>query len=622
MAQLHTAMPDHLGERELVRQLLATSDRALHIWCGIHFIKNVTDVDLILWHELAGLFVVEVKAFPISHIESFGYSSCKIKDRSQDAGPVVQALKASESLKDWLAPDGFNEWRTHTAAWPQITRSEWNARWDDQRVCGSYAESMLFRDDFYSEPQILIERLHHIRSNPPSKKGPRYKFVHRPEKLHHLRRLLDVNAKPVPTPSDCQRLKTLEAEVEQEEKNRVPPYAAKRLYYHGKPGTGKTFRLLRIGLWHASEGRRVLYICFNKVLAADIQRMLSLSQKLASSQGSLEARDCFDILRFSVNEEIEESDYDTWAVLVLESMRADPSQLRMYDTILIDEAQDLPNWAFDMALLQSDKTTTILIATDGGQELYSSKGDSLEVSSEAELLRAFKKNARPVECRDVFRNTERIAKLALLFQRADGDVEKVQAEALRLQSASSAMLLLRFKRPGGNPPSLVALDDNELESIPENSPFYQDLRDDIRTKQYAEIIADQQRQLHDDQRLMDILVLVPDHNCDERRWAFAALSQLKLDFLDYTDKAKRRFIPQPHLVRLCTFHSSRGIEGQKVIVFGLEKLPTVAKYAKASATKLGSIVLTRTSIDLTVVYRPLLQSKVISLIQSSVTALK
>jgi hypothetical protein len=49
-----------------------------------------------MWHEIAGIFVVEVKAVTLDEIEYFGWQRCKIRGRDEDSGPQQQAHKARE----------------------------------------------------------------------------------------------------------------------------------------------------------------------------------------------------------------------------------------------------------------------------------------------------------------------------------------------------------------------------------------------------------------------------------------------------------------------------------------------------------------------------------------------
>ena len=55
-------------------------------------------MDIARWHEIAGIFVVEVKALTLDEIEYFGWQRCKIRGRDEDSGPPQQAHKALPSF--------------------------------------------------------------------------------------------------------------------------------------------------------------------------------------------------------------------------------------------------------------------------------------------------------------------------------------------------------------------------------------------------------------------------------------------------------------------------------------------------------------------------------------------
>jgi len=613
LAHLHTSLPDRTGERNLVLQLKALADQQLHIWCGLSFIPGVRDCDLLLWHEKAGVFLVEIKAVPILMIERFGWEHSKIKDRREDKGPVNQSWQARFSLVNYLSGRNLNPWIVSSAAWPQVSRDQWNANWDDRRVCGSYAESMLFYEDFYSTPETLLERLMHIRHHPPQGVAPSRSFVNKPRDLEALKVALHVEARPVPTPGDLDRLTIIEQRVRKEERERVPPMSAQHWFYHGKPGTGKTFRLLRIGFWHATQGCNVLYLCFNKVLGADVQRTLNFSEKLPLAEGTLDARDAFDVLRRFLKSHVESQDHDDWARTVVALMAEQKADLKKYDTILIDEAQDLPSWAFDMAFLHAAENATILIASGKGQEMY---------GIESEALSIFRMTSKSLRCNRNFRNTEQISRFAMIFNDADCNASKIPAAAKALQTQTADNQTLVFERPGGSLPALICLDDTEIDAIPEGSSGYSDLLNAARSQQYKGIIEAEMQRLRDGERPMDLLILVPSENSFERAWVTGALDSMRVGYLDYTDDNKRRCPPQDDLVRLCTFHSSRGIEGQRVLIFGLERIDDLASRINVSATKLGYIVLSRASLDLAIVYRPRLKSQTMRFIESAIEYLR
>jgi len=348
MATCYTELPQHLGERNLARQLINSDDPGLHLWFSANTLPGVNDVDVLLWHDQVGVFVIEVKAVFLDMVESFGYDKCTIRyseeDRSEGRSPQRQAAQANESLRRHLASNfvGQLPFITPTVCWPLISRDQWNrAKRDDSRITGDFAKTMLFEEDITGGPQTLIERLRFIRKHPPHGAGTASAFNPKPEDLEKLKSALTMKANCLAAPSDLKRLQIIEGGVRNETMHEVPPGSGERILYKGYPGTGKTFRLLQVGALHAKKGYRVLFCCFNKVLAADISRILSYSKELSLAKGTLEVRDVFDILRtYAKNKGIHitrDQDHDTWGALLVDDMRDHPELLQTYDTILIDE---------------------------------------------------------------------------------------------------------------------------------------------------------------------------------------------------------------------------------------------------------------------------------------------
>ena len=80
MAKRHTDWPnrEHRGELNLAKQLCSFTDGRLHLWFDLSTLLGVNDIDVLLYHDLLGLFVIEVKALPIKEIEVFGWKKCRI----------------------------------------------------------------------------------------------------------------------------------------------------------------------------------------------------------------------------------------------------------------------------------------------------------------------------------------------------------------------------------------------------------------------------------------------------------------------------------------------------------------------------------------------------------------
>ncbi len=349
MANIHTDYPKKVaGELNLARQLAAIDDPRLHLWFALDYIPGVRDIDCVIWHEEVGVFIVEVKAVNMPMVEEFGLVSCRIRGRESEEPPQRQAYMAQECLLRFLRPKMTRPpFFVSTVCWPLISRASWKHAWDDVYIRGEHSDTMIFEEDITSGAERLKKRLHYIRYNPPIRKGADREFYHRPHTLEQFKKAVTITARRAAAPSDLQKLRIIEEEVTRETIKLVPPNKTSRALYYGHPGTGKTFRLLQIGMHHALAGRHVLFACFNKVLAADVRRILSHSVKLRESAGSLLAVDVFDVLRTHAEEhgitEIEK-DYDEWGMLITADMRQKKDSLGKYDTILIDEGQDMKGY--------------------------------------------------------------------------------------------------------------------------------------------------------------------------------------------------------------------------------------------------------------------------------------
>lgn len=609
MTQCYTNLPKYnIGEQNLAKQLTSLNEPKLHLWFGLDFIPGVRDIDILLWHEDIGVFVIEVKAVPLKAIDFFGWESYKIREREVDDSPCRQADRALNSLRNYLRPQMPNRklpFLAGTTCWPLISREEWNRTWNDERVMGEFSERMLFKEDIESGLDTLLDRLRHIWSNPPVKEPPKYQYFHKEDQLDKFKECLSVQASKKAASSDIEKLKILEKMLSKKIRDEVHPGSGKRILYRGYPGTGKTFRLLRIGTYHAFEGaKKVLFVCFNKVLASDIRRVFSYSEKLTESKGSIFVQDVFAIARGYADGQWAE-DHDAWGELVLEKMKTIANRLPKYETVLIDEAQDMKDWALEMIELLSAPNATVCVAAGSGQELY---GQS------AQWLKKFKQNSIRKGLRRNFRNVAPIAKFAHVFYEAAIDSNKIEEPLSKLDKKPDSKTVenLLFDRPDGQPPSLLKINESYSDDL--GFSFYIEILSD----EYKRIIKNQ-IELLDKTRSdfpLDFLVLVPDSNGIERTCALKAIEGLKIDFIDYTNDDYRRDIAQPSMVRVCTFHSARGIEGRRVIIFGIERLESLCPKINISLNNLGYITFSRSAFECVICVKTKTNSKVNTFIEN------
>jgi hypothetical protein len=152
---------------------------------------------------------------------------------------------------------------------------------------------------------------------------------------------------------------------------------------------------------------------------------LSYSGKVKASTGVLLAVDVFDLLRAYAAEhgltEIDK-DYNGWGALITADMRQKQDSLKTYDTILIDEGQDMQDSALEMLELHAREDTTICVATGAGQELYGKAGAWLQGfrarSTVRRLLRNFRNPRLMFQVAQVFYESRlKPGKIAATLQR-------------------------------------------------------------------------------------------------------------------------------------------------------------------------------------------------------------
>jgi len=134
--------------------------------------------------------------------------------------------------------------------------------------------------------------------------------------------------------------------------------------------------------------------------------------------------------------------------------------------------------------------------------------------------------------------------------------------------------------------------------------------------EYVRLLRQQLDRLAGDERPLDLLILVPSVEGMEQAWALEALNKLGVPFIDYTADVNRRDIAQPEMVRLCTFHSARGIEGVRVVVFGFERIEQVSDQVGVDFAKLGYIALSRSLFELVIAVRKGIGTNVIRFLEA------
>lgn len=594
-ADLRSPLPSHFGEATFAKKIIPMLEKDVHLWFGVSYLPGVKDIDLLLWDEQVGVFVIEIKAVALKMFERFNLSTCQISSRSPGRSPHGQAQEASLDLRNYLAARKVAlPFVVATSAFPLIARVDWNRNWDAEAITGDFAERILFRDDFEGGPVALRRRLAHLYGNPPSGAGSTRKFSHRPDQFAEFdRAVAPPDASPKPAPSDLDRLRVIEREVAREWIEQVPAFGSARIGFTGYPGTGKTFRLLQIGAEHARRGADVLYLCFNKVLAADTRRLLQWSQRATiAAPGHFDVYDVFQLLQLRLEERglagntsgADYEDYGNNSVDLLDIVR---DEIAMYDTVLLDEAQDLDDWQVRLAQLHLKEAGTFLFGLGKGQELYRPG-----ISSR---LKDILPNCTAVQLRRNFRNTKETFQTAFVAYESKLQQGQIKSAAKRFRTdlMPDSQQGVLFERKQGRFPILCSIDVEELSKEDPSTVFYAEQQGELLARGFSDLIRSELRSLEDAERPIDLLILVPDERGPEAVAAREALGRVGQEYFDLTDDAARRAVVPSTAVRLCTFHSARGIEGNRVLILGFARLKRLSDALQIPAEHLAYIVLSR-----------------------------
>jgi hypothetical protein len=665
-AKIHSDLPNQQSERPFAEKIQALdfpSDNQPQVW----FIKlpGIKDIDAIIWLPKGGLFIVEMKSYPLSGIRHISTQRFEVEayiPHSTKKSPWEQVNEAKWQLTNRLGKDNDikkvlgNLWVSSVVALYRIQRSNFNARFQGQS--GSQAEkdfknlvgeSSLFEEDL-GTGEAFIERLKHCKFHPIYGQPPNPNYGSRLPQISDgvkvLHNFFDphlVATRPV-SAYDRERLKDLEG-LSERRLNVV--VWEKPIICTGFAGTGKTFLGLRSILHRIeslSEAKRdetsTLFICFNKVLAADIRRLVSLSQKFR--QLKFDIFDIFELTTFlanrcRINTKFQAVNADIWADQVLSEILARKDKdiqelLDGWDFIVVDESQDLQDWSWNL-LDRLSKNGNRLFVIDGKNQLLYRDKRAVYLDFLYEINKETENKSNFIEQRRVFRTTDATFLLSQLFMETYPDLsaaenywqkklkpayEKEKEKLLKTKKSNKQLSLLETEfelpRQGGYQPRLIPLTvRSEDEVVTEVTNF---LRTGYnKTKEY-----------YREDEPSNVLVLVPFKKnespqeitplYDWGRIARTACQNLNLRFIDYSDEQQRRKAYAGDEVRICTFNSSRGIEGLHSIILGFDSLAEAAG-EDWRVENLGYITLSRSVYDTDIIYveNPLVERREIKFLK-------
>lgn len=586
---LHTPLPKnedgHNAEYELGLQVSRFAREGLQFWFDLNFLPSVPDIDLMVYSKNVGLFVCEVKGHTMGQIHSFTTSKFIRSDGKEVSHPVTQVRRNSQKLKTFhqlmLKQDQIDEitpFFQTTVIWPRITRAQWESAFQSGPI-RALSKSFVFQDDLLNA-RTFNERLSVIRANPllgvhPPTNPPREKqgvaslagYI-KAANNDRLRSIKDRSDKPVDV-----------AYLERELK-KYPFGETHLVQLSGAAGTGKTTFMVQLGMQHARAGGSVLYLCYNRALAAEVQSQVQLLRSEETMLGHIDVFDQFALYQ-SVAPEIAYMEYEATASdVILCLKRMSEHELIKYDTILIDEGQDINGDAISVAKYLAVKDASWFVSISKGQELFGFDQDR-EFPC-AELQSVLQNAKRPTRNR-LFRGGEVPFLTAYAFQQYLPNLEKVK------KFISEKVLTQRFHVGEDEiqrelPAQAKHLSVNYLPATEES------YKAAVRS---AVLEALQEvREFDGDGSLMVIVF-------GEKSLAYpivrSTLRELKKPIHDLTVEKNRRTLPAIGSVKIVKAMGSRGLSASHVLVFDFDYIQTWCeeKDQKPPAKNLSYVVLTR-----------------------------
>lgn len=336
------------GEREIFQRLKKSSKGT--DWIVLHSLEllthvnmNQSEADFIVMIPGTGVLVLEVKAAKsISHDEN----GWKIGAKFEKRGPFKQANDAMRSIMEYLesmnidihqVPFVYAVWFTHITK----VQIESSISWRSEQILASEDLKLEITEVLLRTTENLISDL---------KINFKGQIAH-PHKLEEISQILlprfTANQSPVERSKDVREF--LEIAL-QEQMQMVALIADLRaVVIQGLAGTGKTYIAIHAARLAHERGEKVLFLCYNSMLADYLKtKMVNYPLIKVTSFHAL----LLEISELEVPDNVDQTWWET--TLPGEAIKRSETyaEANSFDTVIIDEAQDLGTTNFLLLLDQ------------------------------------------------------------------------------------------------------------------------------------------------------------------------------------------------------------------------------------------------------------------------------
>lgn len=336
--------------------------------------KKQSEVDFIVLVPKKGIVVIECKGATKVTIDGSDWTMEGVPPASRNANPFLQADDAIRSIRDNLKRNGFKDVDQIPIA--RLVWLPWMEQRDLFQIGTEFATWELALHDELNQPEKAILRA--LDEENRSKQGNR-SISYKPanftaEQMAAYIRMLRSTAEVEMSPDLISRERDLAVKQASAAQMQVLELLAQNnwLFFEGEAGTGKTVLLTQCAERWVQEGRRVLYVCYNEMLAEEMGEKIGRHPRI----------DVFTfnalLLKLAGKKKNPTKPAKTWfdedlPKLAAARMEA-TERFTLYEAICIDEFQDLSTRPEIFRVLTSllDASTRpakVAVAADDDQQI-------------------------------------------------------------------------------------------------------------------------------------------------------------------------------------------------------------------------------------------------------------